>query len=488
MRNLRSRLLRILVAAPLVAGGAVAALVGLWIARENVKGELSLWHRQAPREEFRAGRATDLEGYLAIERRVDAELPAILPGGEEGDGADVVRWRQELARRAREHFGRDWRRTVRISPAGEPVGGALLLHGLSDSPYSLHAIAEALAADGWEVLVPRLPGHGTVPAALDRIEAEDLESAARLSLAALAQQLGPDRPLLVVGYSTGAPLAVGLALEHEESPTARPRIDGIVLVSPALAVTPFAIAASAQQLLGRLPALEKVAWRSIQPEYDPFKYNSFPVGAGEVVRRLTRSVEDRVLALSRRSSGSFPPTLTFASAADSTVDVEGSVRSVLARLPGDGHELVVFDVDRSLAIRPLLSPGAGRVTDRLRSPGASRHSLTIVGNESERSRRVVARRAGDTKSTEPLGLDWPEGVFSLSHVALPFPPRDPIYGLDPAAGLASPHLGRLEARGEKDLLVVPAQQILRLRSNPFFDWMMGKIERFATERRGSGRG
>src|SRR5690606_22434855 len=39
------------------------------------------------------------------------------------------------------HFAHDWNRSYILTPAAEPVGVAVLLHGLTDSPYSLRHIA-----------------------------------------------------------------------------------------------------------------------------------------------------------------------------------------------------------------------------------------------------------------------------------------------------------------------------------------------------------
>ena len=39
----------------------------------------------------------------------------------------------------------------------------LMLHGMSDSPYSLRHLAEVYRARGFVVLIPRMPGHGTAP-------------------------------------------------------------------------------------------------------------------------------------------------------------------------------------------------------------------------------------------------------------------------------------------------------------------------------------
>ena len=59
---------------------------------------------------------------------------------------------------------------------------------------------------------------------------------------------------------------------------------------------------------------------------------------------------------------------------------------------------------------------------------------TIITNihpdTSEVMERVTAAGA-TTEQTRALGLSYPLGVFSLSHVALPFPLSDSLYGMFP---------------------------------------------------------
>ena len=73
----------------------------------------------------------------------------------------------------------NWNRTFILEPRGTPVGGVLLLHGLTDSPYSLRSVGLALVARGYRVVGLRLPGHGTAPSGLLTFEVEDLEAATR---------------------------------------------------------------------------------------------------------------------------------------------------------------------------------------------------------------------------------------------------------------------------------------------------------------------
>jgi hypothetical protein len=75
-----------------------------------------------------------------------------------------------------------------------------------------------------------------------------------------------------------------------------------------------------------------------------------------------------------------------------------------------------------------------------------------------------------------LPLNWPAGVLSLGHVALPFPIDDPVYGLTPAPAVPKFELGALRARGEAGAMVVSLDTLARLRSNPFFDVIREKIK------------
>ena len=60
-------------------------------------------------------------------------------------------------------------------------------------------------------------------------------------------------------------------------------------------------------------------------------------------------------------------------------------------------------------------------------------------------------------------------MVSLGHVALPFRPDDPVYGLLPGSGADGlPSFGSLTLRGENGALLFPLGALTRLRSNPFW--------------------
>jgi hypothetical protein len=68
-------------------------------------------------------------------------------------------------------------------------------------------------------------------------------------------------------------------------------------------------------------------------------------------------------------------------------------------------------------------------------------------------------------------MTWPAGVISLSHVAMPFPPDDPLYGQSDPGDSDAVFLGNLAIKGERGLLKLPADWLLRLRHNPFYDYL-----------------
>jgi hypothetical protein len=105
--------------------------------------------------------------------------------------------------------------------------------------------------------------------------------------------------------------------------------------------------------------------------------------------------------------------------------------------------------------------------------------LTLVTNENPVSRSVLAHHkppfSVDASKTEPLNLSWPRGVISLSHVALPFPPDDPLYGQALSGKEGTLFLGQMAIQGERDLLKIPYSFLVRLRYNPFYAFLETRV-------------
>jgi alpha-beta hydrolase superfamily lysophospholipase len=367
----------------------------------------------------------------------------------------------------------NWNRSFEMS-AEEPVGGVLLLHGMSDSPYTFRTLGNALNERGYWVVGLRLPGHGTAPSGLKSVRWQDMAAAVRLSASHLGSAVG-GRPIHVVGYSTGGALAVNFALDALEG-TASPVPASLVLVSPAVGIHPAAALAGMKAGLSAIPGLGGLAWLQIVPEFDPYKYNSFATNAGALVHRLTRRVGQRIRERLRMNPGEvLPPTLVFKSTVDATVSTEAVVDRMLDLLAPERHELVLFDVNRFAVKSRLMIADPAPLTDRLMAETDLPFSVTFVTNENVDSAAVVARYkppySTGVATTEELKLDWPRGVISLSHVALPIPPDEPLYGRRPPDNEDVLFLGEMALQGERGLLVFPVDWLLRLRYNPFYDYL-----------------
>jgi len=463
--------------------GLVVALVVVYVIYLRSLPEPHRWHIARLDAEFRASDVSSvktIEDYQRLEDRIFTQLrEQVYDRVSTGERRKLNRYSPgSLADPSK--LTPDWNRT-RLMTSANPRGGALLLHGLTDSPYSMRSLAERLHRRGFTTVALRLPGHGTAPAGLRDFRWEDLAAATRMAARDLRARLGPDKPLYLIGYSTGAALAVEYALSRLRGEDL-PQPAGLVLLSPAIGVSPAAVLASWQARLSGLPGLGKAAWTEIPPEYDPYKYASFTVNAAEQVYRLTQEISAHLSKLDAPGGvKGLTRVLAFQSAADDTVSTAAVVNTLFRRLAPEGHELVLFDINRSAEAEPLFLPSVLEVRLGLFNGPPLPFDLTAVTNAGADTQEVVAVRRG-ANSTDtlrsPTGLSWPREVFSLSHVALPFPPDDPIYGAERPAAPSTIYLGRMGIHGERGLLALPVGNLIRLRHNPFFPYLESRVFSF----------
>ena len=216
------------------------------------------------------------------------------------------------------------------------------------------------------------------------------------------------------------------------------------------------------------------------PEYLPFKYTSFPVNAARQTYRLTTALATALQAAAdARRIGQLPPILTFQSLVDTTVRSDAVVHELYDRLDA-GSELVLFDVNRQSQITTFFRAGA---EGELPAPPRP-YRLTVVTNAASTTLEVVERSTvagGRQPVVRPLGLAWPPTVFSLTHIALPFPQSDPVFGTGvPGEASTGLRLGALEPRGERQLLIVPVEQFMRLSYNPFYPYLETRLREWLT--------
>ncbi|WP_421996360.1 alpha/beta hydrolase [Reyranella sp.] len=180
-----------------VLGIAVAAAVLALRAWDAHRGPpLEPWHTYVPADMHAA--EIDRSDWTAYLRREEGVFRAVrrdvvdridprtaVPGNRYWADAPIHSGR----------FAQDFNRSYRLEPDGPPAGAVLLLHGLTDSPYSLRHIGRRYRDAGFVVVAIRLPAHGTVPAALTDVEWEDWDAATRLAAREARRRVGADRPL-----------------------------------------------------------------------------------------------------------------------------------------------------------------------------------------------------------------------------------------------------------------------------------------------------
>ncbi len=201
------------------------------------------------------------------------------------------------------------------SDAGAAI---LLVHGFTGSPWEMRPLAAYLAARGFLVYGPRLPGHGTTPEDLAARRMEEWLTAVEEALSGLAAS---GRQVFGVGQSTGALLLLLAALEHS--------VQGLVLLSPFLRLR-HRLAPAA----GLLQFFKPFVDRAIAPELRPFYYDRRPVAGIHQLNRLTRRLRRRLKRVTA-------PALVVSAQGDQTVLVPSGF-DLFERLGGSHKEYHLF--------------------------------------------------------------------------------------------------------------------------------------------------
>jgi alpha-beta hydrolase superfamily lysophospholipase len=328
-----------------------------------------------------------------------------------------------------------------LRPATPPKTGALLIHGLSDSPYQMRDLARWLSRErGMLVRALLLPGHGTVPGDMLRVRWQDWARAVRWGLGSFR---GEVQRLVVVGVSTGAALAIDAVLGGEP-------LDGLVLLSPAIGLSPLAALAGWHRAISW--ALPRTAWLDLHADRDPVRYESLAHNAVQQVHDLVQRNRQRW-----PESPLAVPMFSVQSDDDSTVSAEAT--------------LEFFRHHRHPASRLLLY---------------TRHESNV--DFVQRVKRIAA-------DDPALRAPGPPAI-SFSHLAPPIAPDNPRYGrngsyrnclhYESSADAAARSLCHDEALfaaspaavyGEKTL-VGEGRVLRRLTWNPHFEGMLTEIGEF----------
>jgi carboxylesterase len=204
--------------------------------------------------------------------------------------------------------------------------GVLLCHGFTGSPQSLRPWGDRLAAAGYTVRCPLLPGHGTSWQDMNRTGWPDWYGTVNDAFTDLAART---TSTFVFGLSMGGALALRLAQQHGSA------VRGIVLVNPS--VTTLRRDAALAPVLSRVvPSFPGVSNDIAKPGAVEVAYDRVPLRAFVSLRRFWKVVRDDLPEVTQ-------PLQLYRSAVDHVVESENS-RIVLSSVAStDTAEVVLPD-------------------------------------------------------------------------------------------------------------------------------------------------
>ncbi len=199
--------------------------------------------------------------------------------------------------------------SAEVLPGCEPFShagsahGVLVLHGFTGNPTSMRPLAEAAAAAGYSVELPRLPGHGTAVEDMVATRFEDWLGEADAAYGRLAARGGR---VAVVGLSMGGTLAVRLAETRA--------VAGAALINPLVKTSPETLEGIAQLLEAGLVSVEAIGSDIKREGTRELSYDATPLASAQSLFGALADVEADlarvtcpVLLLSSREDHVVPP-------------------------------------------------------------------------------------------------------------------------------------------------------------------------------------
>ena len=195
-----------------------------------------------------------------------------------------------------------------LSPENPNGQAVLLIHGFTASPREMLPLGRILQKHNFTVYGVRLPGHGTSPEDLSTRRASEWQTNVKHSYQSLVKM---DFEISVAGLSTGALLALNLALQHP--------LDKLILLSPFLQLQHFLA-----PFAGLLSYLIPYQNRDISESERPFYYQQRPLRGIAQINRLSRQLRGKLSLITT-------PSLILTSTGDATI-AEGTAAKIHQQL------------------------------------------------------------------------------------------------------------------------------------------------------------
>ncbi|MCZ8236783.1 MAG: alpha/beta fold hydrolase [Inhella sp.] len=309
-------------------------------------------------------------------------------------------------------------------PSSEPRGIVVLVHGLSDTPFAMRDLASVFARMCFESRALLLPGHGTRPGDLLRVDHRDwlhhLE-------AAVAQARRESPVVVLAGFSLGASLALASAAE---SPG---KVDAVIGVSPAYRIRSNFLARQADWMAPIRP------WLLSRPREEFARYGSMPTQGISATMAVLGLMDERL----QRHGPLQVPWLVVQSEDDEVVDVAANRRLFEARAGHPSSLLVNYFSDappNEPSSRVAWTPAASTA---LRVVGLSHLSLHISPDNPHYGLTGHYRNCGSTPYREEKDI---AACQRADQVWYGVGGQSPPVGQAGARSTFNPHFQALERR------------------------------------------
>ncbi len=144
-------------------------------------------------------------------------------------------------------------------PGTKRRGAVIMFHGFGTCPQQFLELAPRISAQGFDVLLPLLPGHGAMPTAggeddLSDLPSADEESSRYFEFATLMNRIMAASPgeKIIVGFSLGGAISLSAALQATEL------YNRLLLLAPMLAIRGGAFIEIWAEALGRTPGFNNI--------------------------------------------------------------------------------------------------------------------------------------------------------------------------------------------------------------------------------------
>ncbi len=214
-----------------------------------------------------------------------------------------------------------WEDAQPFSFAGNSTG-VLVIHGFTGCTQSMLPYGKALAARGYTVLGPRLPGHGTTVEDMALRKYTEWTGEAERALQVLSSQC---KQVFVTGLSMGGTITLYLAARFADKIAGIITINALALTQPLLRLTPIL-----KYLVKTRPG---VGSDIKKPEARESCYDQVPVSAAHELTRLLKAMREELPRVN-------VPALIIASREDHVVAEPANAEYILASIGSKNKELL----------------------------------------------------------------------------------------------------------------------------------------------------